>query len=118
MTIGAKIQDMKERAAHWGVLAVAACSPRSIPGFAYTRARTAAHYGRKALALKATIKRPCECEDPGCPVHNDASCDGAARTTLYRSDMEDRTGVRFCAACAEDAMSAGVFSSERNFYSR
>ena len=52
----------------------------------------------------------CECADPGCPVHLRASnCTARARVTLYRIDMQDITGTRMCARCAEDAMDSGVF---------
>jgi len=61
----------------------------------------------------------CECSDPGCPAHNGvSSCEAMAKITLYRVDMEDRTGTAMCDDCADDAFASGVFSSERNFYSR
>ena len=107
-TIGARIQGYKERAAWWGGIFARESITSGGENAAFNRARTAAHYGRKALALRATIKRPCECSDPGCPVHDGASCDGAARTSLRRVDM-DYGRIAFCAACAEDAMDSGVF---------
>lgn len=52
----------------------------------------------------------CECSDPGCPAHSGKSeCERISVTTVYRSDMEDRTGTRMCRACMEDAMESGVF---------
>lgn len=55
----------------------------------------------------------CECSDAGCKAHVGKACDVRARTrTLYRVDMEDRTGTRFCSACADDAMESGLFSYE------
>jgi hypothetical protein len=35
-----------------------------------------------------------------------------AEHTLHRIDMEDATGTRMCAGCAEDALESGVFRSE------
>ena len=31
-------------------------------------------------------------------------------TILFRVDMEDRTGIAFCPACADDAMASGLFT--------
>lgn len=111
MNIGTRIHDYKERAVFWGQLARESASrgEMTTPQGAYDRARTAAHYANKALALRATIKRPCECSDPGCPNHQDAQCWGAAYYTLTRVDM-DNAKVRFCAACADDAIASGVFA--------
>lgn len=55
----------------------------------------------------------CECSDPGCPVHKGQSkCSFVGRTTtLFRIDMEDRTGTRMCPACTSDAMDSGLFRS-------
>jgi len=54
----------------------------------------------------------CECSDSGCKAHLGAtSCAQPIAETLYRSDMEDNTGVAFCAECASDAMDAGVFAT-------
>jgi hypothetical protein len=56
---------------------------------------------------------PCECADPGCPIHPGLShCEKRAEVTLRRADMEDWSGVRFCADCADDAMESGVFTSQ------
>lgn len=58
-------------------------------------------------------KRPaCQCCDPGCPSHpGESRCpDPCATTTLYRIDMEDRTGTDMCRACADDAMQSGLFN--------
>lgn len=58
----------------------------------------------------------CQCGDPMCPVpHGRETCEGrctdTADITLYRVDMLDETGTRFCAACAEDAMDSGLFTA-------
>ena len=107
MTIGARIQDCKERAAWWGDFTLESIQDgKTHP--AYNRARTAAHYALRAMALRSTIKRPCECADPGCPAHDGSRCDGAARTSLYRVDM-DYGRVPMCAECADDAIASGVF---------
>jgi hypothetical protein len=37
-------------------------------------------------------------------------CHEQACVTLYRVDMEDRTGTDFCEQCAADAMESGVFT--------
>lgn len=53
----------------------------------------------------------CECADTGCRVHPGEKCDKVTRTRiLYRIDMEDYTGTRFCIPCTDDAMESGVFS--------
>lgn len=62
-------------------------------------------------------KTKCECADSGCPKCK-GKCERKAMQTLYRVDMEDRTGTRFCNECAEDAYESGLFDSQRNFYSR
>lgn len=51
----------------------------------------------------------CECSDTRCPVHPGEFCKDVAVETLYRRDM-DNAPVQFCAACAEDAWTSGVFS--------
>ena len=57
----------------------------------------------------------CECSDPGCEAHKGQSeCKQPVAETLYRSDMEDRTGVEFCSDCAEDAASSGVFGTRED----
>src|SRR5467141_3221312 len=39
----------------------------------------------------------CECSDPGCKTHRDVSdCSKPVYQTLYRCDMDDKTGVAFC----------------------
>jgi hypothetical protein len=58
----------------------------------------------------------CECYDKGCKAHLGRTPCPKKHTrtrTLYRVDMEDRTGTHFCGACAADAMDSGLFSSER-----
>jgi hypothetical protein len=54
----------------------------------------------------------CECVDPGCPEHRGISeCfNSALRKALRRIDMDDHTGTLMCEACAEDAMSSGLFA--------
>lgn len=53
---------------------------------------------------------PCECSDPGCPVHQGREeCDGVFTVTVYRVDMEDLTGTDMCEGCAADALESGVF---------
>lgn len=52
---------------------------------------------------------PCDCADHACPVHTGADCRFIGRTTFYRRiDMDG--GVRFCPACAEDALESGLFA--------
>jgi hypothetical protein len=66
------------------------------------------YYGRVDGAV-------CECSDSGCKAHLGASsCAQPIAETLYRSDMEDNTGVAFCADCASDALDAGVFTTREN----
>lgn len=54
----------------------------------------------------------CECFDTQCPIHPGQPCHDEAVTTLYRIDMMDRSGTRFCEGCAEDAMGSGLFTNE------
>jgi hypothetical protein len=57
-------------------------------------------------------KRTCQCTDPGCPVHPGTSrCVRPSRRTVFRIDMEDRTGTPMCQRCSEDAMDSGVFTT-------
>ena len=64
----------------------------------------------------ARVTITCECADPGCPGHKGTSdCFRKQQTVLYRIDMEDRTGVAFC---ADDAGDSGLFSDAPNFYSK
>lgn len=67
--------------------------------------------GRRELRNpRRSVIASCRCADPGCPVHPGRStCPHAARTTIYRSDMADRSGTRMCEGCAADALSSGVF---------
>jgi hypothetical protein len=56
----------------------------------------------------------CECRDAGCPVHRgDATCNREAAIALYRVDMIDRTGTKFCDDCADDAFASGLFRGRR-----
>lgn len=50
----------------------------------------------------------CECADPGCSCGGQCIQEGII--VLYRVDMEDLTGVRFCCKCADDALDSGVFT--------
>ena len=55
----------------------------------------------------------CECTDAGCKTHRDvAECSKPVYETLYRCDMEDKTGVAFCGDCASDAIESGVFATK------
>jgi hypothetical protein len=55
----------------------------------------------------------CECADSGCPAHLGQSvCMLEWSCVLYRVDMQDGTGTRFCPACADDALASGVFTDE------
>lgn len=51
----------------------------------------------------------CECADPGCNACN-GLCTNLAKTTLFRIDMDDYTGIDLCDECTEDAMESGLFS--------
>lgn len=51
----------------------------------------------------------CECEDRQCP-HCGGSCHCDAATVLYRVDMDDVQGTRFCAECASDAWESGLYT--------
>lgn len=55
----------------------------------------------------------CECADKECASHKGSDCNVKARSMLklFRVDMEDRTGTRFCTTCADDAMESGLFTS-------
>ena len=55
----------------------------------------------------------CECGDPGCPVCH-GHCRRPARTTVYRSDMEDEMGTPMCAGCAEDCIESGIFYTKES----
>jgi hypothetical protein len=52
----------------------------------------------------------CECADRKCPAHPAALCLAPAKVTLRRIDLAGLPRVRFCQACAEDAMKAGIFA--------
>ena len=60
----------------------------------------------------------CECFDTGDnhPINNSGrdglQCTRKATMTLWRVDMEDVSGTRFCEECGSDAMDAGVFTDE------
>lgn len=53
----------------------------------------------------------CECSDPMCPACY-GRCDQPATETLYRVDMQDLTGTRLCADCANDCVESGLFTGE------
>jgi hypothetical protein len=57
------------------------------------------------------MKKICGCADRHCPApHNGtATCHVRATITLYRVDMDDRTGTDMCEPCADDAMASGLF---------
>lgn len=61
-------------------------------------------------AIREKFGTLCECADGKCPVHTGHDCTALSTCTLYRSDMDDKSGVRFCEACAADAMESGVFT--------
>lgn len=69
--------------------------------------------GKERLMSETTNR--CECADPQCPVRGCHACiaRNRAETTLYRVDMEDHTGTRMCALCADDAMGSGLFRTDR-----
>lgn len=56
----------------------------------------------------------CDCQDKGCKAHTDEVCCTSLprenMSRLYRVDMEDNTGSRFCPACTDDAMGSGLFT--------
>lgn len=55
----------------------------------------------------------CQCADSGCPVHTGVPhCAHASLTTVYRVDMDDKTGTAMCEECANDAMASGVFDTD------
>lgn len=60
-----------------------------------------------------TQTHECECSDPGCPMAHGSACHRKPCCTLYRVDMEDRTGTRFCEDCADDAWGSGVFTNTK-----
>jgi hypothetical protein len=56
---------------------------------------------------------PCECSDPGCPVHKGSECcSNNATSEAFRIDMDDYSGTLMCDKCAEDALLSGVFRIE------
>ena len=69
--------------------------------------------------MAGSQRHKCECADRLCPVHKGhAECSFVGRTkTLYRVDMEDRTGTRFCPSCANDAYESGLFADGPNWMS-
>lgn len=67
------------------------------------------------MTLSRTIAKqsPCECTDCGCKHHSGhAMCNDRATDILYRVDMKDETGTAMCDACADDAFSSGLFTTE------
>lgn len=67
----------------------------------------------------------CECVAAGCSVGHGPwrkpdpketpkpiarPCSAAPVMVLFRVDIEDHTGTRFCGPCADDAMDNGLFS--------
>jgi phage/plasmid primase-like uncharacterized protein len=60
--------------------------------------------------MSGSERHNCECADTHCPEHPGLACGHRTRTrTLFRVDMHDVRGTRFCAACADDAMQSGLF---------
>lgn len=57
------------------------------------------------------MNHTCVCSDKGCSAC-EGLCEDRATFTLYRIDMDDRSGSRFCEGCASDAMDSGVFTDE------
>lgn len=53
----------------------------------------------------------CECFDSGCSENHNGQCVNKATETLWRVDMDDINGTRFCSQCAEDAFMSGLFDS-------
>lgn len=54
----------------------------------------------------------CGCADAECKADHGPTFTGCTRQathTLYRIDMADNQGTRFCDACAEDACKSGLF---------
>lgn len=61
----------------------------------------------------------CECADRGCPFHTGLDhCVRTATDVLYRCDMEDRTGTRFCRPCADDADESGLYGQRTGVVGR
>jgi hypothetical protein len=57
------------------------------------------------------MRNNCECADKGCKAHEGMSaCHNRAKIVLYRVDMDDMTGTKFCDDCAEDAFDSGLFT--------
>ena len=54
----------------------------------------------------------CECFDRECPEGHTGQCINKAHMTLWRIDMEDNGGTRFCRSCGDDAMESGNFTEE------
>jgi predicted Zn-ribbon and HTH transcriptional regulator len=66
-------------------------------------------------SVEEAAKGKCQCADKECPEHKGSSkCMGKAVTTLYRVDMEDKTGTPMCRGCADDAMESGMFDESED----
>jgi len=52
----------------------------------------------------------CQCFDSVCHRPEVGQCKDKATQTLWRIDMSDVFGTRFCAECAEDAMQSGLLT--------
>lgn len=67
----------------------------------------------KAKGKRVLRDTPCECADRQCPAGHAERPECGASTrgglTVFRVDMEDRTGTRMCVQCADDAMASGLF---------
>ncbi len=68
-------------------------------------------FGAKPGNESPPLPSPCECSDPGCPVHpGESHCSHTGSQSLYRIDMQDETGTLMCENCAQDAFESGLFS--------
>lgn len=64
--------------------------------------------------LVKPMSKQCECCDSDCLIHpGKECCQRSNLSTLYRVDMEDKTGTKFCPKCWDDAMESGLFSTTK-----
>mgnify|MGYP001557959701 FL=1 len=65
----------------------------------------------ESVVAEAKKLGPCECGDPGCPMHKGKSkCKEQATRKVRRIDMGDSDYIPMCDGCADDALDSGVFS--------
>lgn len=78
-----------------------------------------ARFWTSTAAEREARKVLCGCFDKGCKANHGHAClamidpragDGSGET-LFRIDMDDKSGTLFCRACADDALESGVFCS-------